>query len=81
MIHGGDDPRGTFRGLSRERHCDRIDHILINEHVTVLNAEIRYYDGLPGTYPSDHYPVQATLTINLQRGVQEESNKPKETTR
>jgi endonuclease/exonuclease/phosphatase family metal-dependent hydrolase len=63
MIHGGDDPRGTFRGLSKEHHCDRIDHILINEQVTVHHAEILYYDELPGAYPSDHYPVQATLSI------------------
>jgi endonuclease/exonuclease/phosphatase family metal-dependent hydrolase len=62
LIHGGDDPRGTFRGLSNAHHCDRIDHILTNEHVTVQNAEIIYYDDeLAVAYPSDHYPVQATL--------------------
>jgi endonuclease/exonuclease/phosphatase family metal-dependent hydrolase len=70
-IHGTDDPRGTFRGLSSEHHCDRIDHILINEHVSVLNTEIIYYDKIPGAYPSDHYPVQSILSISSQDDVQE----------
>ena len=81
MIHDADDPRGTFRGLSKAHHCERIDHILYNEHVTVVNAEILFYDELPGAYPSDHYPLQATLTTPLQHSVQEEPNRPIEATR
>ena len=68
LIHGGDDPRGTFRGLNKEHHCDRIDHILINEHVTVHHAGIVFYDALQGVWPSDHYPVRATLSRSLQHG-------------
>jgi len=66
LIHGCDDPRGTFRGLSKKHHCERIDHILINQHVTVNNAEIIYYDYFSDVYPSDHYPVQAILRNDQQ---------------
>jgi endonuclease/exonuclease/phosphatase family metal-dependent hydrolase len=62
MIHGGDDPRGTWRGLGKEHHGERIDHILIDKHVTVQDVEIIYYDELSGAWPSDHYPVQAILS-------------------
>lgn len=70
LIYGSDDPRGTFRGLGQEHHGDRIDHILVNEHVNVLEAEIIYFDQLEGVYPSDHYPVQAALSIKSGRRVQ-----------
>ena len=70
VMHGGDDLRGTFRGLSKEHHCDRIDHILINDPVTVHDTEIVYYDELSGAWPSDHYPVQATLSARSQQDVQ-----------
>jgi endonuclease/exonuclease/phosphatase family metal-dependent hydrolase len=65
LIHGANDARGTFRGLSIEHQCDRIDHILINNHVIVNVAEIINYDELQAPYPSDHYPVIAKLRINL----------------
>lgn len=60
--HGADDPRGTYRGLSKEKHCDRIDHILVNDHAKVVDAEIIFYEQLAGAWPSDHYPVLATLS-------------------
>lgn len=72
LIHAEDDPRGTFRGLSKEHHCDRIDHILINEPVTVHHAEILYYDELPSPYPSDHYPALATLSTGSQAVLHDE---------
>ena len=62
LIHGAEDPRGTWRGLGNEHHGERIDHILINGQVKVLGAEIIFYDGIKSAYPSDHYPVQATLS-------------------
>ena len=73
LIHGGDDPRGTFRGLSKDKHCDRIDHILINKHLSVQKADILFFDKLSGTWPSNHYPVQATLGKTPQQKVQDTS--------
>lgn len=65
LIHGADDPRGTWRGLGKEHHGERIDHILINDHASVRHAEIIFFDDFPGAYPSDHYPVQAIVSTSL----------------
>ncbi len=79
MIHGADDPRGTYRGLSKEQHCDRIDHILVNDHTKVTDAEIIFYDQLAGAWPSDHYPVHVTLsTAQVQDAGQTEEPSKKE---
>jgi endonuclease/exonuclease/phosphatase family metal-dependent hydrolase len=78
-IHGDDDPRGTVRALSENRHGPRIDHILVNEFVMVLDVAI-LYDRLEESYPSDHYPVQATLEVSRQ-DLQNGPNEPVEATR
>jgi len=81
VMHGADDPRATWRDLGKEHYGERIDHILINERVTVHDAEIIFYDELSGAYPSDHYPVQATLSTCRQHGFKEKPNKEPKATR
>jgi endonuclease/exonuclease/phosphatase family metal-dependent hydrolase len=53
---------GTFHGFTGEAEADKIDHILVTENTSVLNAEI---DTQPkdGRYPSDHYPFKATIRL------------------
>lgn len=63
--HGADDPRGTWRGLGKDHHGERIDHILINKHAVVQDVEVVYYDELTGVWPSDHYPMLVTLSEAL----------------
>jgi endonuclease/exonuclease/phosphatase family metal-dependent hydrolase len=75
VLHGDDDPRATWRGQGKEHHGERIDHILINGQVKVLGAEIIFYDGIQSAYPSDHYPLIATLSTGRRHGVPEEANK------
>ena len=81
LLHGVDDPLGTWRGLGKEHHVDRIDHILINERVSVHHAEIIFYDDLSGAYPSDHYPLQVTLSAGPEHRFQEEPDKGPEAKR
>ena len=51
---------GTFHGYGRESSPSSIDWILTSDHFAVQKAGIdRYREG--GLYPSDHYPVLATL--------------------
>ncbi len=49
------DWKGTRQG-------DKIDFILTSPRIKVLDAQI-LYDNVNGQYPSDHYPVMATVSI------------------
>ena len=60
-IHGADNPLGTWRGQSKDHKGDRIDHILVNKYVKINHAEIIFFDKLTEPYPSDHYPVMASI--------------------
>lgn len=53
---------GTFHGFSGEQSGEKIDYVfaLAVPQTTVLSAEIRH-DNDSGRYPSDHFPVTATL--------------------
>jgi endonuclease/exonuclease/phosphatase family metal-dependent hydrolase len=53
---------GSFGGWEGKRDGDRIDFILHTKEFTPLAAEVvrTRYDGL---WPSDHYPVTATLRL------------------
>lgn len=75
LVHGDDDPRATWRGLGKAHHGERIDHILVNAHVSVLDAEIIFYDDLSDPYPSDHYPLQTTLRATRQQDIQEQHDR------
>lgn len=54
---------GTFNGFKGTRTGDKIDYILVTPDVRVLQAEI-VYDNRDGRYPSDHFPLTATIQIS-----------------
>jgi endonuclease/exonuclease/phosphatase family metal-dependent hydrolase len=51
---------GTFHAFSGDRSGPRIDYILVTANVEVLDASI-IRDVADGRYPSDHFPVRATV--------------------
>lgn len=61
-IHPDEKNFHTFNGFGKKPNKEKIDAILITPHWRVLDAEIvRTHDG--ERYPSDHYPVTATLSL------------------
>ena len=58
-------PHSTFHGFGQNRNGPRIDYIYVTPGVRVLDF-VTHDDKRPGTelYPSDHYPITATLVIN-----------------
>ena len=65
MLAGGADTLGTYhayRGLAAARGVRRIDWILVRGPVTTLSTAI-LTDEWSGRYPSDHFPVVATLRL------------------
>ena len=52
---------GTCHGFSGKHDGTRIDYIFASAAFTPLTAEI-LHDAQDGHYPSDHFPVRATLT-------------------
>lgn len=55
-------PEGTLHGFGRHPAGGRIDWILCRKIARVLTAETIVYTS-NGLYPSDHYPVGATLEL------------------
>jgi len=49
----------AFRGT---RKGNKIDYVFVPSNIKVLEAQI-LYDNIDGRYPSDHYPVNATLRL------------------
>ena len=49
----------AFRGT---RKGNKIDYVFVPSSIKVLEAEI-LYDNIDGRYPSDHYPVNATIRL------------------
>ncbi len=56
---------GTRHGFSGEINGPRIDHILVSENTQALNAVTDQFNR-DGRYPSDHFPVIATIRLNYQ---------------
>ncbi len=61
-LHADEKTVGTFHGFTDQAGEEMIDHILLSSGITVLRAEI-LRDHPPGRYPSDHFPVTATILI------------------
>ena len=60
-----DTPRteaGTFHAFSGARDRSHIDYIFATTDVTPLESSI-LHDSKNGNYPSDHFPVRATLRL------------------
>jgi len=53
---------GTFNGFEGTTTGDKIDAVLASEHWAVLAAQI-VRSALQGRYPSDHFPVVATVAL------------------
>lgn len=59
-----DKPDGrTYHGFKGGVEGVKIDHILVEPNTTVLDAQIDRFSNEDGRYPSDHYPVTATLKL------------------
>lgn len=61
-VHPDLTPAGTFNGFTGKKDGGKIDYILASPEWRVLAAAI-VYDNRDGRYPSDHFPVTATLRL------------------
>jgi len=52
----------TFHAFTGRRTGEKIDYILTGPGIRVLNADI-LHDNVNGRYPSDHFPVTATMSL------------------
>ena len=59
-IHPDAKPVGTFNSWRGETTGQKIDYVFVMDHLTVLSADILRMNR-SGRYPSDHYPVTATV--------------------
>lgn len=57
-----DQDAATFHGYGRGVHCQRIDWIMVRGPIGVASARINTLQ-VDGHWPSDHYPIQAQLTL------------------
>jgi len=58
--HGNEVDAGTLNGFDKDRTFIKIDYILTEAAMKVLEAEVITYNE-DGRYPSDHCPVTATI--------------------
>ena len=58
--HGDEVDAGTLNGFDKDRPFIKIDYILTEAAMKVLEAEVITYNE-DGRYPSDHCPVTATI--------------------
>lgn len=61
-VHLSKESVGTRHNFSGRTSGPTIDHISISEYAQALNAKIDQY-VLEGRYPSDHFPVIATVQL------------------
>lgn len=54
--------RNTYHGFKEKRKPHPIDYIFVSEDFEVMDVEI-LRDQVDGRYPSDHYPIIATLRL------------------
>lgn len=57
------DADGTFHGFTGDRNGRRIDYILASPGPVFTDAAILRDAHPPGAYPSDHFPVIATMRL------------------
>ncbi len=61
-IHPVANPVGTFGRWTGFKEGAKIDHVFVAPEIEVLDAAI-IHDNQDGRYPSDHYPVKATIRL------------------
>jgi endonuclease/exonuclease/phosphatase family metal-dependent hydrolase len=60
MVHPDAKPVGTFNGFRGAATGQKIDYVFAMDHLNILSADIlRMHRS--GRYPSDHFPVTATV--------------------
>lgn len=57
---------GTYHGFTGQEQSQRIDFVLCNDYWEAVAVDIDRRTG-ESTYPSDHYPVRATLRLRAVR--------------
>ncbi len=62
LLHPDAEDVGTYHGFNGDRKGSKIDYVLASPGVKVLEAQI-LHDNLDGRYPSDHFPVAATVSF------------------
>ena len=62
-LHPSADGVGTFGGFKGLQEGEKIDYVFVTPGTQILWAEIDRF-SLNGRYPSDHYPVTATIILN-----------------
>jgi endonuclease/exonuclease/phosphatase family metal-dependent hydrolase len=62
LLHPGDSIVGTFNGFRADSTGEKIDHVLVTRGWRVVDAGI-LRTSRNGRYPSDHFPVTATIRL------------------
>ncbi len=62
VLHPDAKDTGTFNGFRGTRTGEKIDYVFVSPGVAVLDAQI-VHDQHDGRYPSDHFPVTATIRL------------------
>ena len=57
-----EDDSGTFHDFTGRHDMGRIDYIFVTPNLTLEHASI-IHDSYEGRFPSDHYPILATVQI------------------
>ena len=66
-LHPDEKIAGTFNGFTGKPGAEKIDGIFATRQWRILEAEIRHdHDGT--RYPSDHFPVTATMSLDADDG-------------
>ena len=63
-VHTGQSEIGTRHGFHGRTSGPKIDHIPVSDGIETLTAQIDQRHARNGRYPSDHFPVVATVRIN-----------------
>lgn len=63
LLYPGEPDTRTYHGFEGGNDGIKIDHILIEQATEVVDAQIDRTANEQGRYPSDHYPVTATLKL------------------
>ena len=62
FLHPSAENAGTFNGFKGISSGDKIDAILVSPVFNIMTSDI-IHSNKNGFYPSDHFPVTATLSL------------------
>jgi endonuclease/exonuclease/phosphatase family metal-dependent hydrolase len=66
VLHPDVEDVRTAHGFKGTRQGSKIDYVFVPPSAKVIEARI-LYDNVDGRYPSDHYPVNATILLPARR--------------